>query len=147
MNLKIAFLLTAVALLGLLAPGETGAEQKQRLGQYDVHYVVVQSTFFSEEIARRYRIVRGRDRAIVNLSVQDPRGTAVAASLKGTVTNLLGQSNELAFREIREGGAIYYLADVRFTDGETLRFTIRIGTPDGRQHTLEFLQQMYLGEQ
>ena len=143
MNSRSMFLSAAVTLLLLFSAGQAHAEQKKRLGKYDVHYVVVQSTFFSEEIALQYDIVRGPGRALVNLSILDDQGIPVAVTPDGSATNLLGQSSSLEFREIREGPAIYYLADVRYTDRDTLRFSIRITTPDGRVHTLEFQQQMF----
>lgn len=143
MNSRSMFPTAAVALLLLFSAGQAHAEQKKRLGEYDVHYAVVQSTFFSEDIALQYDIVRGPDRALVNLSILDDQDRPVAVALEGTATNLLGQTAGLDFREIREGPAIYYLADVRYTDRDTLRFRVRITTPDGRAHTLEFQQQMF----
>jgi hypothetical protein len=125
-------LLTAAAL----------AEQKQRLGPFDVHYVVVRSTFFSEAIAEKYGIVRGRDRALMNLSILED-DKPVAVELTGQVTNLLEQRTDLDFREVREGSAIYYLAEMRYTDRETLRFRVAITTPDGIERELTFQQKMY----
>lgn len=118
------------------------AEQKQRLGPFDVHYVVVRSTFFSENIAEKYDIVRGRDRALMNLSIIED-DVPVAAELSGQAINLLEQRTDLDFREVREGTAIYYLAEVRYTDRETLRFRVTITTPDGIERELTFQQKMY----
>jgi hypothetical protein len=115
----------------------------KRLGPYEVHYVVVQSTFFSEEIAHRYEIVRGRDRALLNISVLDETGAAITATLDGAITNLLGQVTPLVFREVAEGPAIYYLAEVKHTDRETLRFAVTITAEDGVSRRLEFQQQMF----
>ena len=139
MLLAARLLLLAIPLL----PGTVSAEQMQRLGPFDVHYVVVQSTFFSEEIAGRYGIVRGRDRALLNLSVLDETGKAVRAEVSGTVTNLLGQLSALEFREVVEGPATYYLAEVRHTDRETLRFAVTITADDGVSRELTFQQQMF----
>ena len=119
------------------------AEQKQMLGPYEAHYVVVNSTFFSEELAARYDLIRGRDRALVNVSFLDASGTPVSVSLTGTVTNLLGQVEALEFREVREGPAIYYLAQIRHTDRETLRFRVQVRTPDEQTRELAFQQQMF----
>ena len=119
------------------------AEQKQMLGPYEAHYVVVQSTFFNEEVAGKYGIVRGRDRALMNLSFLDESLTPVAVRLNGISKNLLSQEVDLEFREVREGDAIYYLAEVRHTDRETLRFRIQVTTPDGEERELTFQQQMF----
>lgn len=138
--LRLGFALAALCVLACLP---AAAEQKQMLGPYEAHYVVVQSTFFSEEVAERYQIVRGRDRALMNLSFLDETKTPVAVTLTGTVTNLLSQVVELEFREVREGDAIYYLAEIRHTDRETLRFLANVVTPDGVERQLRFQQQMF----
>jgi hypothetical protein len=140
---RIALLAALTAALLALAPSLAVAEQMRRLGPYQAHYVVVQSTFFSKQIAERYQIVRGRDRAIMNLSVLGEEGLPVRVEPQGVYINLLEQRFELPFREIREGTAVYYLAEIRHTDRETLRFRVSITTPDGVTRELEFQQQMY----
>ena len=130
-------------LILLLIPLHSHAEQKQMLGPYEAHYVVVQSTFFKEDVAAKYGIVRGRDRALMNLSFLDESLSPVAVSLSGISKNLLSQEVALEFREVREGPAIYYLAEVRHTDRETLRFRIQVTTPDGESRELVFQQQMF----
>lgn len=134
---KLVFVLSLA-----LLPVTAIAEQKQRLGSFDVHYVVVRSTFFNAAIAEKYGIVRGRDRALMNISVLD-EDQPVAVELSGQAINLLEQRAELEFREVREGTAIYYLAEVRYTDRETLRFRVAITTPDGVERELSFQQKMY----
>jgi len=137
-------LLSAVCLaLAVITSAQAHAEQKKMLGPYEAHYVVVQSTFFSEDVAAKYDIVRGRDRALMNVSFLDESLTPVPVQLTGTVKNLLSQEADLDFREVREGPAIYYLAEVRHTDRETLRFRIEVTTPDGEVRALEFQQQMF----
>ena len=143
LRLALIALLVPVAVYTLLAPMTLRAEQKMMLGPYEAHYVVVQSTFFSEEIAGKYGIVRGRDRALMNLSFLDESLNPVAVSLTGISRNLLSQEVALEFREVREGPAIYYLAEVRHTDRETLRFRIQVTTPDGEVRELAFQQQMF----
>jgi hypothetical protein len=126
----------------LLAQAGT-AEQKVHLGPFDVHYMVAPSTFFNEQIAERYQIKRGRDRALLNLSILNDSQTPVAAAVEGDVTNLLGQITTLEFREVSEGGAIYYLAALKFADRETLRFRISMTMADGVSRELKFQQQMF----
>ena len=134
--------LSLAALCAVLVP-TVHAEQKQRLGSLDVHYVVVPSTFFSSAIAEKYDIVRGPDRALINISVLNPDQTPVAVTMEGHMTNLLGQRQSLAFREVREGPAVYYLAPVKHTDQETLRFEVQITAPGDVTRTLTFQQKMY----
>ena len=138
-----ALLRVSALLLALLVPGLAHTEQKVMLGPYEAHWVVVQSTFFNEEVAGKYGIVRGRDRALMNLSFLDASLTPVAVSLSGVSKNLLSQEVALEFREVREGPAIYYLAEVRHTDRETLRFRIQVSTPDGQTREMAYQQQMF----
>ena len=119
------------------------ADQKQKLGAYDVHYIVVPTSFFNTDIATQYNIVRGKDRALMNISVLNEEGVPVQALIEGYMTNLLGQQQRLDFKEVTEGDAVYYLAPIKHTDRETLRFTVEIATPDDQTHQLKFQQQMY----
>ena len=128
---------------GLLLAPSAQAEQFRRLGAWDVHYVVIRTSFLKPDIAARNNIVRGPDRALLNISVLGQDGQPVAAELSGTVRNLLEQVTPLEFQTVREGEAIYYLAQIRHTDRETLRFAIDIVPPDGITQQLRFQQQLY----
>ncbi|MEM8766426.1 MAG: DUF4426 domain-containing protein [Pseudomonadota bacterium] len=119
------------------------AEQMQPLGPYEAHYVVVQTTFFSEKIAEQYGIVRGRDRSLVNLSFLDESSTPVSVTLEGTSSNLMSQMQTLEFQEVREGPAIYYLSEIKASDQDTLRFRINVTTPDGVTRELRFQHQVF----
>lgn len=123
------------------------AEQMQQFGDWQVHYVVLPSEFLQPATAARYGIVRGRGRAFINISVLDPRGRPTRVDMAGQVINLLGQRHDLEFREIMEGDAVYYLAVMKHTDEETLRFRIRIAAP-GRAGNMElaFQQKLYAEE-
>jgi hypothetical protein len=120
-----------------------GAEQKRRIGAYDAHYSVVPTLFLKPDIAARHGISRGRDRALLNVSVLDRSDTPVQAEVSGTVRNLLGQQLNLEFREVLDGGAVYYLAVVQHTNREMLRFVIDIKTPDAAVHQLDLTQTLY----
>ena len=80
---KLIRLPTLVCLIGIamLSPGQVAAEQKQQLGPFEAHYVVVNTMFFNEEVAAQYGVVRGRDRALVNVSFLDESGSPVAVTL------------------------------------------------------------------
>jgi Domain of unknown function (DUF4426) len=130
-------------ILMLALPTSVSAEQVRRLGSWDVHYIVVRTSFLKPEIAERNGIVRGRDRAFLNISVLGPDGQPVTAEVSGTSRNLLEQVTTLEFREVREGNARYYLAQFQHTDRDTLRFAIDIVPPDGKRQRLTFQQQMY----
>ncbi|MEM7219979.1 MAG: DUF4426 domain-containing protein [Pseudomonadota bacterium] len=118
------------------------AEQTLQAGAYTVHHIAFTSTFLEPAIARKYDIKRRRNRAVINLSVLDDAGDAHTAEFEGTVTNLPGQVLPLRFKEVRDGEAIYYIAQTVFSDQEILRFNITMNK-DGRSYPLKFTQKMY----
>ncbi len=145
-----ASLLARYLCAGLLAafwlPGTANAEQFKQLGAYQVHYIVVPTTFLQADVARKYGLLRGKNRALVNVSVLDEQGTPAPATVTGTSTNLLGQPQTLQFKEVKEGPAIYYLALLRHTDEENHRLNLRLLLPDGSSGEIEFRQQLYFEE-
>ncbi len=56
---------------------------------------------------------------------------------------MFSQQTLLEFREIREGEAVYYLATVKHTDRELLRFQITVVPPGVSKKVLNFKQTMY----
>jgi hypothetical protein len=101
------------------------AEQKQTLGDWEVHYIVVNSTFFEPKIARQYGIQRSQFNALLNISVLNKDSKAAqSVALTGNATNLLGTSKKLSFKEIKEGDAIYYLAQIPFRHKEKYRIEV-----------------------
>ncbi|MCW8091767.1 DUF4426 domain-containing protein [Alteromonas sp. ASW11-130] len=120
------------------------AEQKQILDDYEVHYMVVNSTFFTPEVARNYGLVRSRYNALVNIAVLDKDSKkALDVALSGKATNLIGTAKELKFRKVKEGDSIYYLATLAVNDAETYRFVINIQSGNDSKQ-LKFQQKIYL---
>ena len=122
------------------------AENMKKLGSMNVHYMAIGSTFFTPEIAKAYGITRSRYNGLVNISVLDNTkagSPAKTVSINGQAKNNLGQFKDLEFKEVKEGDAIYYLAQVSYNNEETLHFTLEIN--DGKeQQTLKFSQKFYV---
>ena len=133
--------------LGLLLPLSASARQSQRFGPYELHYSVVNSTFVDPKVAASYQITRGKDKAFLNLAVREhvgDRSEGRPMQLKGRSWDLLGRSGELEFQEIREGQAIYYIAQFEFSNEEWRHFEIFF-RPEGATETYTFKHkhQMY----
>ena len=120
----------------------TFAEQKFEFEDWEVHYSVFNSMFLTPEVAEQYGITRARDRAVVTISVLNPESMSVAVKLTGTFKNQLSQEYKLKFKKI-DGTAIYYVATLRFTDREILRFHIVAALPQGNRE-MNFQQKLYL---
>lgn len=137
------YLLAASLVLGLfLSP--VHAEQKKVLGPWDVHYIAFDSTMIDAKIAQSYQLQRSKYQAVLNISVlksNDQKAQQVRIS--GTATDLTQKQIELSFREVKEGDAIYYLAQVPVHDQKHLNFKldIRQGTENQK---LEFSQLFYI---
>lgn len=132
--------------ISLVVMAYASAENMKKLGSMNVHYMAIGSTFFTPEIAKAYGITRSRYNGLVNISVLDntkPDNPAKTISINGQAKNNLGQFKNLEFTEVKEGDAIYYLAQVSYTDEETLHFTLEI-TDGKEQQTLKFSQKFYV---
>lgn len=122
----------------------TRADQFKAFDGIEVHYVVVNTQFLRPEIASHYGIERGADRAIVNVSVVDHDGATLAAEIAGTMLDLLNHESSLAFVAVKDDQSIYYIAPIRYTDRDVLRFRIGVTLPDRAPMKFEFQQQMFV---
>ena len=135
----------ALLLMSLCLSLPALAEQKQSYGDLDVHYSAFNSGFLQPEIAAATGLVRSKTQGVVNVAVLKA-GTASSAKISGTVKNLLGQNPALSFKEVKEGKAIYYLAQFPFEQRETLRFTLNVTAADGVPHSFDFNQEFFPAE-
>ncbi len=126
---KIPFLACLLAFFSLpLAAEQT--ENTTSIPGHTIHHSVITTDSLTPEIARTYNIQRSKNRGMLNVSViknvPGTTGEAVPAEIKASSVNLTGQVNDLSLREIREGQAIYYIAEFGVTDQETLKFNLRV---------------------
>lgn len=140
--LKMFFIIS----LGCSMLSYASSENMQQLGSMNVHYMAIGSTFFTPEIAKAYGITRSRYNGLINISVLDnsKAGTpAKKVAISGEAKNNLGQFKTLEFQEVKEGDAIYYLAQINYNHEETIHFTLYIN--DGKEkQVLKFSQKFYL---
>ena len=132
---NLNYIMKSLTLLILLGFGASAyAENSRDLGDYVIHYNAFRSDTLSQEVAKSYNLTRRNNRVILNIAVLkkvlNTTGTPTAAEVTGHVSNLTGQMKNLEFRKIEEGTAIYYLAESQFTEGEFLKFEIKV-TPEG----------------
>jgi len=120
------------------------AEQFQQFNKLEVHYIAIPSTFIQPEIAKQYNIKRSNYNGLINISILDNTQDkkAISAQLTGTGNNLIGQTHQLQFTEIKEGEAIYYLAEYPYTNEEIVNFEINIKT-NKASNTLKFQHKFY----
>lgn len=133
----------------LFLTSEIYAQENQKdIGNHSVHYSVFNSSFLTQSAASGYGFVRARDRAIINVAVTEigagglSRGLPV--QLKASVANLIQQTTELEFVEVKEKDATYYLAEFKFGDADILNFRLHVLLPGERySDTIEFSKTLY----
>lgn len=134
-----------LSLVFLLFTFFANAEQKVVKNDWDIHYIAFPSSFLEPDVAKTYELQRSRYMAIVNISVLDNKNDDKPqnVSIFGTARNLLGQTKPLAFKKVKEGIAVYYLAQVKYRDQETLNFDIKIQRGD-RIENIKFKKKLYV---
>ena len=138
---------TLLACLALFICGTALAQQSETFGPFELHYSVVNTTFLDPKVASSYGITRGKKRAILNLAVREhlEEGSVARSMLLQGRTWDLVQNQSLEFKEIREGEAIYYIAEFTFIN-EEWRFFEMDFRPDGAEqsYTFKFKHQLYI---
>lgn len=145
MRLSSAILTMLVAVAAWSA-APARAENSLRSGEFVLHYSAIPTTTLTPDIARQYQVTRSANRALVNIAIRrGSRGADVAVAAKVTVaaTNLSGQRSDLRVREVREGDAIYYLAEARFAGQETLTFEVEAVPEGGPPMKVGFRQEFF----
>ena len=126
---KVLFIL-ALSLTSL----NSYAESSKEFGDYVIHYNAFRSDTLSAEVAKKYNLTRANNRVLINIAVlkkvMDTTGKPTSSAVTGHASNLTGQLKQLEFKEVTEGNAIYYLADTKISDGEFLKFELKI-LPEG----------------
>jgi len=141
-SLHVLFFIALVSFFSSTA----SAENMKKLGSMNIHYMAIGATFLTPEIARNYGIERSRYNGLINISVLDntqENMPAKTVSISGTARNDLGQIKSLEFQEVKEGDAIYYLAQVNYSHEETYYFELEI-TDGTESHKMKFKQKFYV---
>jgi hypothetical protein len=119
----------------------------ERFGDYSVHFNVFNSSSIAPAVASQYKLVRGRNRALVNISLvkHDVHGQTLGlpTQITGSVKNLMQQQQTLNFITIEEGEATYYIAPLVFDNEEILHFSVKLTAENGQPITLNFARQLY----
>ncbi|MDH5325440.1 MAG: DUF4426 domain-containing protein [Gammaproteobacteria bacterium] len=138
--------LTAILALLLCAPATAGTSQT--FGDYTIHYSAFTSDLLQPNMAKMYKIVRSKNRAILSISIQKkaltPVGTPVKANVKVEATNLTGQLKNINIREVDEGAAVYYISEFHVAHEEILDFTLTATAKEFEKPlVVKFRQQFY----
>ena len=143
-------LLSLLVLSSVALFAHAAGEQKQVFGRYEVHYMMLNSTTLSAEVARSYHLQRSGKIGYLMISVLEhqpgkelPQPVPALVSVK--IKNLIGQERDIDLNEIQEQGGIYYVGNFSFDDEDIYRFEVSVKAEPGQDKpfTLVHQQQMY----
>jgi len=142
------FLLILIATL--LSISSSIHANEQQVGEFTVHYNLFNSSMITPEVATQYKLKRSKNIALLNISVV--RNTTDSDKVVGVISNVFGQGSSLsgqhkglAFREIKEETAIYYIAQIPIFHGERLSFDIQVQPEKkGKLIPISFKQQVFI---
>lgn len=141
MNHLAKLLLSSLLLLGTVS---VNAEQKKQLGPWDVHYIAMPSTLLEPDIAKAYDLERSQYQGLINISVlKTSDQSAQQVSITGMAKNLLGQQQTLEFKQVTEGKAVYYLAQLPYRNEQRMTITVQI-SQGSQQQQLQFDHTFYV---
>jgi len=104
------------------------AENAKSFGQHTVYYNAFPTNSLPSQMTQRYQLQRSKNIALVNISVVKNKSSLMPQGVKsivsGEVKNLMGQAKSLEFKEIHEGEAYYYIAQVRVDNEEVVNFYV-----------------------
>ncbi|MCU7937883.1 MAG: DUF4426 domain-containing protein [gamma proteobacterium symbiont of Bathyaustriella thionipta] len=131
-NLKNTLILS-IALFFLAIGAVSQAENAKEYADHIVYYNAFPTDSLPPQMTKQYGLKRSKNYAMINISVME-KGTGVPTGVKSAVTgqlkNLIGQTRALEFREIKEGQAVYYIAQIGVQSKEVVNFSIDI-KPEG----------------
>ncbi|APE31033.1 hypothetical protein BOX17_08745 [Halomonas aestuarii] len=136
--------------LMLLATLPAQAQQFEQVGDFQIHYSAVNTSFLPESVARENGIQRSQVMALLNVSVleelEDGSTRPVMASVEGRSGALDGDdSTPLAFRSLRIGDAPSQVAVFRIREDEPMRFDLRVRYDRNAEPAeVSFIQRFYI---
>ncbi|WP_163559907.1 DUF4426 domain-containing protein [Halomonas sp. NO4] len=141
--------LSAALLLALSLP--LAAQQFEQVGDYQIHYSAVNTSFLSEEIARAHDIPRNRAMALLNVSVLEERDDGTTRPVNAQVDGQVGElgsdtGSPLAFRTLRDDdGLLSQVAVFRIHEDAPMRFDLDVRYDRNAEPAeVSFIQRFYI---
>ncbi|WP_043488501.1 DUF4426 domain-containing protein [Halomonas halodenitrificans] len=145
--------LVSALLLGamMMLTGTATAQQFERVGDVQIHYSAVATSFLPEAVARDHQIQRNPALALLNVSVLEKREDGTTRSVPARVDGRVGGVGEhaddspLSFRTLRIGDTPSQVAVFRIDDGAPMRFDLEVyHDRNGEPAHVQFIQRFYI---
>lgn len=122
------------------------APASARVGDLVVRASAVPTADLGEAVAGQYGIERDPDTVLLLVGVRRGEGaaeTAVAARASARATDLLGNRQAIALREVRSGAFVDYVGTARVIAPDTLRFDVEVVPEGGAAMSLRFNRDFF----
>ncbi len=126
-------------IMGLSAQADSSKKTSKEYAEHIVYFNAFPTDSLPSAMTKQYGLKRSKNYAMINISVMEKAAgipTGVKSKVTGQIKNLMGQSRGIEFKEIKEGKAIYYIAQIGVQSKETVNFNIDI-VPDGSKEKYE----------
>jgi hypothetical protein len=146
MRQVIRLFILPLVLLGFWQLAVAQNENEVSFGNYVANFNTFPSNFLDAKIAAAIHIKRSESSGVITIAVrQHVKGSpdkSVKADVNGTATTLIGQISNVKFKEVRDGGVLYYMGTFTITQNEKISFNVTI-LPEGELHPyqLSFTRQ------
>jgi hypothetical protein len=121
-------------------------EAISRIGDVTIRASAVPTGMLAPEIASRYGITRDERTVMLLVAVrqgEEMQEASLPATITATATNLSGQRQSVAMRELRSGELLDYVGTVETSLPDTLRFDVTIVRAGGASSTMQFSREFY----
>ncbi len=128
------------------APAAAQQEAVVRTGDVTIRATAMPTTGLGAEIADRYGIVRDDDTIMLLVGIRkdtEAQEVALPATIQATATNLSGQRQAIALRELRSDDLLDYVGTVKADLPDTLRFDLVVVPEGASSTTLQFSREFY----
>jgi hypothetical protein len=128
-------------------PGSS-QQVETRIGETTVYAVAMPTAAIPTEVAAEHGIERRPD--LVMLRISGRRGdvgnlVSVPLKVQATSTDLRGQQQTLELKEVLANGLVDYVGTVDADIPDTLRFDIRVTTPEGATEAMQLTREVQPG--
>src|SRR5690554_7622264 len=71
--------------------------------------------------------------SVLDANKKNDLAVPVTAKVTGTIRNLIGQSTQLEFKEIKETGSVYYISTFRFDNEDRYNIDLKVTPSDQKR--------------
>lgn len=122
------------------------AESVSRIGDVTIRASVMQTSMLNATVAAQYGIRRDDTQLMLLVGVrQGPQAQDIAlpATITATATDLRGQKQDIAMRELRTGELLDYVGTLDISLPDTIRFDVTIVREGGATSTMQLTREFY----